>query len=135
MKCSDIRSQLDAWMDRELSLEKSREVTEHLDLCPACRKEAEALTALGLALDNLGPVAAPRGFSRQVRQAVRAMAEPPSLSAWWRHLTLVWRSAVCGAALAGLVFGAVMGTSVAATLDTDTTTPYQSMYDNGRIYP
>lgn len=133
MKCSDIRSRLDAWVDRELSLDEAREVKAHLDRCPACRKEAMALTALARALDNLQPIPAPQGFSRQVRLAVRALADPPSLAQWWHQLTLVWRGAVCGAALAGLLFGAVMGTSVAATLEPDTA-PYQSLIDSGSIY-
>jgi len=135
MKCKDICNRLDAWVDGELSLDEAREVTAHLDRCSACRKEAMALTALARALDNLQPVPAPQGFSRQVRLAVRALADPPSLVQWWHHLTLIWRGAVCGAALAGLVFGAVMGTSVAGTLDTDaSSTPYQSLIDSGSIY-
>ena len=136
MKCCDIRNRLDAWMDRELSLDEAREVAAHLDLCPDCKKEALALTSLARALDNLRPLTAPQGFSRQVRMAVRALADPPSLTQWWRHLTLAWRGVVCGAALAGLVFGGVMGTSVAATLDTyGSAVPYQSLIESGSIYP
>ena len=136
MKCNDILKRLDAWVDRELPLGEAREVESHLEQCPACTREARILANLSRALDDLPRIRAPHTFSRQVRQAVHALAEPPDLAQWWRHLTLAWRSAVCGAALAGLICGAVMGTSLsAATLDTDSSTPYQTLVDSGRLYP
>jgi anti-sigma factor RsiW len=136
MRCNDMIKRLDAWVDRELPPGEARALEAHLDQCPACRKKALALVHLARALDELRPLAAPRKLSGQIRQAFHALADPPNLSQWWRHLTLAWRSAVCGATLAGLVCGAVMGTHLTATLDPGSpSTPYQILYDSGRLYP
>ncbi len=136
MRCNNILKRLDAWVDRELPIEEARELEEHLNQCPACRKEAQSLAHLARALDELPPLAAPRKLSGQIRQALHAQVDPPNLAQWWRHLTLAWRSAVCGATLAGLVCGAVMGTHLAAALDPGSpSTPYQILYDSGRLYP
>ena len=136
MRCNDILKRLDAWVDRELPRREARALEEHLDQCLACRKKAQALVHLARALDELPPLAAPRKLSRQIRQALHVQVDPPNLAQWWRHLTLAWRSAVCGATLAGLVCGAVMGTHLAAVLDPGSpSTPYQILYDNGRLYP
>lgn len=136
MKCNDIVKQLDAWVDRELSLAEAREVEAHLEDCPACRREAGILKNLARALDGFQPVAAPAGFSWKVRQAARSLADPPDLAQWWRHLTLAWRGIVCGAALAGLVCGAVLGTSMATPLDNEAVpSPYLTVADSGRLYP
>ncbi|MCF8093533.1 MAG: zf-HC2 domain-containing protein [Desulfotignum sp.] len=136
MRCNDILKRLDAWVDRELPPGETRALEAHLAHCPACRKEALAQVHLARALDELPPLTAPRKLSRQIRQAIHALTDPPNLAQWWRHLTLAWRSAVCGATLAGLVCGAVMGTHLAATLDMGSLyTPYQILYDSGRLYP
>ncbi len=136
MKCNDILKRLDAWVDRELPSGEARALEEHLDQCLACRKEAQALVHLARTLDELRPLAAPRKLSGQIRQALYARADSPTLAQWWRHLTLAWRSAVCGATLAGLVCGAVMATHLTATLDPGPpSTPYQILYDSERLYP
>ena len=136
MKCNEIEKRLDAWVDRELSLAEAREVERHLKNCSACSREARILVRLARALDGFEPVQAPRNFSLKVRQAARALSDPPDLAQWWRNLTLAWRGAVCGAALAGLVCGGVMGTSMATTLDTDMpSSPYQIVADSGSLYP
>lgn len=135
MACKKIQRQLNAWMDQALSPEETRETDDHLALCPACRVMAGHWTSLGQALDRLPAMTAPAGFSQRVCQRL-FNPEVPDLAQWWRHLTLAWRSAVCGAVLAGLISGAVLGTSLAAPQDTDNlSTSYQSLYEIRRFYP
>ena len=136
MECHDIVKRLDAWADQALAPGESQKIARHLKQCPACEKKARALAALCRAMDSLPPVPAPAGFSRKVCQALYPGAEIPDLAQWWRHLTLTWRSAVCGAALAGLICGVVLGNHLAVPLDTaEPSNPYQSLYETQRIYP
>ncbi len=86
-------------------------------------------------LNALPAMAAPAGFSRRTLRAFRMGLEPQNLIQWWQHLNFIMRGAVCGAALAGLLFGAVMGTSLAAP-DTDSPiTSYHALYAGTGIFP
>jgi anti-sigma factor (TIGR02949 family) len=46
MDCNEARPLLNAALDRELSATEARRVEQHLDTCPDCRREAQALQAL-----------------------------------------------------------------------------------------
>jgi hypothetical protein len=87
-------------------------------------------------LDRLPPLAAPAAFSRRTMRAFRAGLERPGMAEWWRGLNLAMRSAVCGAALAGLLCGAVMATSLTASAPSGGIGPYQTLYATSEgFYP
>lgn len=136
MECNQVKKQLTAWADQELSAQDQAEIDRHLDACPDCRKEAAALERLNQALDSLGKASAPSGFSLRVcRAAIRQQIEVPDLAQWWQHLTFAWRGLVCGTALAGLVCGVMLATNLSTSLDDGAkTTPYLAMYDDGGFY-
>ena len=136
MECNQVKKQLTAWADRELSAQDQAGLDRHLEACPDCRKEAAALERLTRSLDRLGRVPAPSGFSLRVcRAVIQQQMEVPDFAQWWQHLTLAWRGLVCGTALAGLVCGVMLATQLGTPLDDGTkTTPYLAMYDDGGFY-
>lgn len=135
MDCVEIRRRLDAWLDGELPAPEAKRISDHVERCPACRLEAQEHRQLMDLLDHLPAMAAPTGFSRRTMRAFRAGMEKPGMAEWWRDLSLAMRSAVCGAALAGLLCGAVLGTRVIQFETAVVANPYQSVYASKGIYP
>ncbi len=135
MECTQVKKRLDAWADGEMSRPDRMAVDRHLAGCPDCRDEAASLKRLNLALDGLGPVPAPSGFSGRVCRAARQKIDYPDLAQWWRHLSPAWRTAVCSTAMAGLIFGLVLGTSLATGPDAGTSPAfYLATSDDGGYY-
>jgi anti-sigma factor RsiW len=135
MDCVEIRKRLDAWLDGELPAPEAQRIGDHIKRCPVCRLEAQGHRQLMDLLDHLPPLAAPAAFSRRTMRAFRAGLEKPGVAEWWRGLSLAMRSAVCGAALAGLLCGAVLGTRVTPLETAAAASPYQSLYASKGIYP
>lgn len=135
MACVEIRRRLGAWLDGELPAPEAKRISDHLERCPACRLEARGHRQLMDLLDHLPAMAAPAGFSRRTRRACRAGMVKPGMAEWWRGLSPAMRSAVCGAALAGLLCGAVLGARVIQFETAVAANPYQSVYASKGIYP
>ncbi len=135
MNCQDIDKRLDAWVDGELSASAVDRLTHHLENCPACRYRAQVLREMVDALDRLPAVPAPSALFRQTLKAYRRGIHRPGMAEWWQHLSLMMRSAVCGAALAGLLCGAVLGTSLVTLVPSAGTSPYQTLYASEGFYP
>lgn len=47
MNCPDILKLLHSYLDKELDLSMMLEVESHLEHCDSCRRELQALTAMG----------------------------------------------------------------------------------------
>lgn len=52
MTCDMIRPLLNAWIDRELTVDESKQVETHLNACDACRQEHESLVELDQLLSS-----------------------------------------------------------------------------------
>lgn len=135
MNCQQIRNRLDAWVDGELSAPAAEAVTRHLDGCPSCRRHALERQQMAGALDRLPPPKAPADLSRRTLRAFRAGIRRPGMAEWWRELSLVMRSTVCGAALAGLLCGVVLGSSLLSLTPDGSAGPYQTLYASEGFYP
>lgn len=128
MHCLHIRERLNAWVDDELASREASQIERHLAQCPGCRLEAEAIRQISASLDALPALDAPPALRRKTLRAFRANLEKAGMAQWWQGLNLAMRSAFCGAALAGLLCGAVLGISV-SVLETDSrANPYQTLY-------
>jgi anti-sigma factor RsiW len=134
MDCQEIRNRLDAWVDGELSAQAAERIAYHLNVCPTCRHSAEELRQMVAALDPLPPMTASATLSRRTLRSFRAGIERPGMVEWWRDLSLAMRSAVCGAALAGLLCGAVLGTSLFTLTPDGSASPYQTLYASEGFY-
>jgi anti-sigma factor RsiW len=72
MTCEEARSLLDAYIDRELDLTSDRLVTQHLDECEGCRREADSIRELKTALlRGEQGLRAPEALQRRIEQAIR----------------------------------------------------------------
>jgi anti-sigma factor RsiW len=102
MNCSKALEELVAYLDGELGERAAAQVKRHLELCPACRLEAEKLGATAGLLGNIADIEPSAGFTADtIRRALARPAEPsPS------RLRLVRRLApVAAAAVVLLVLG------------------------------
>lgn len=123
-----VRKRLNAWVDDELEAGEASIIGRHLEQCPGCRLEADAIRKVSVSLDALPALSAPPALSRKTLRAFRANLENAGMAQWWQGLSLAMRGALCGAALAGLLCGAVLGTSVSALGTDNLTNPYQTIY-------
>ena len=136
MDCAEVKRRLSAWVDDELPAGQAQRIERHLQDCPACRLEAREQRQLAAALNALPAIAAPSAFSRKTMRAFQAGVERPSLAQWWRQMSMAMRGAVCATALAGLLCGVVLGSSLTSTLGTDKPAmPYQTLYASNGILP
>ena len=135
MQCADIVKSLDAWKDGECSADDAAGISRHLKQCPTCRREAGALKHIDASLKALPEIAVPKGFSRKALRLFRENVSHQGMAEWWRGLSLAMRSAVCGAAVAGLLFGAALGASLSPTVSQNSANPYQTLYASKGIYP
>jgi anti-sigma factor RsiW len=91
MECNEVRPLIDAYVDRELSSSEARLVQAHLECCAVCRRESEAVLALGRALRQADYHRAPDRLRASILAALPPMAEPvPRLRrgmrfAWWKE--------------------------------------------------
>ena len=135
MDCVEIEKRLAAWADDELPAGLARRIDLHLSRCPVCRLEAQGQRQIVAALHALSPMAAPKGFARKALAAFRNALERPGLVEWWQQLNSAMRGAVCSAALAGLLCGGMLASSL-TTLSVDKPiNPYQTLYASQGIYP
>lgn len=99
MDCEKLRSQLDAYLDGELSEAEARALEDHAKACEGCARELEAARLVRDALADMdAEVAVPLEAQAAWRAAVRAEARRRSVRKWRRL------SCVAAAALV-LVFG------------------------------
>ena len=70
--CRRIRSLLDSYIDNQLSVETSQELTRHLERCDSCTDEmAERLRLKKAVRAAVGAIPVPAGLEEQVRRRVR----------------------------------------------------------------
>ena len=110
MSCADVRRELSAFHDEELSIGERIAIADHLDNCPGCAVEMDDLIAMREALqaDNHAALVACGPMLARVQSDVierLAAEESVSLSTWIRELLEDRRRAFAttGAALAACV--------------------------------
>jgi len=80
--------QLSSYMDGEIGSSKAAEIEEHLDLCPACRTQLEAMERLVSGLQRVQRPALPPDLAIAVRRRIAAAPEPQGLGRLLRRLQL-----------------------------------------------
>jgi len=96
-ECPGVTEQLSAYLDGELDEARRNAVAAHLQICAACRRELELLTALEGALGSLA-APAPPDLTARVLARLHRRRRP-----WWQNLALA----------ASLVLGIILGGTVA----------------------
>ncbi|MEJ2183836.1 MAG: DUF2275 domain-containing protein [Nitrospirota bacterium] len=76
MNCNDIRNRLSDYLDGEASAEERKAVEEHIEGCPACRRELSELARTLTHLRSLSEVEPPPFFTQRVMRRVTEEAEP-----------------------------------------------------------
>jgi len=80
VECERARALIDAYVDRELAVDVSAEMQQHIESCAACRARYEGRRALSAHLQEPGLYrAAPAGLRRRVVEAIAAESPPASL--------------------------------------------------------
>lgn len=128
MQCLHVRRRLNAWVDDEMPAGEASKIAGHLKQCLQCRREADGIRQISGILDALPVWGAPPALGRKTLRAFRENLEKAGMAEWWRGLSLAMRSAFYGAVLAGLLFGAILGTSMLMLGTDGQANPYQTLY-------
>jgi hypothetical protein len=113
--CNQVQARLTDYLDGRLSGHEMQELDAHLDGCPECSREWDAMCDLQTSLSALGPVPEPANLLLRIRVAVsqeRARSNRSILDTW----SLAWKNTVgpfllqagAGFASATLLLGTVI---------------------------
>ncbi len=113
MNCETVSNRLGAYLDGELGEQEAAEVGRHLEACPRCAAELEALRELDEALGELKGPMVPPDFARRVREKADAGSRPVPLfrTLPGRLRPMLSRAAAVLVAAAGLWMGLAAGHS------------------------
>ncbi len=117
LTCASVRRRLTAFHDRELPIEEFFAVEAHLESCPPCAKEADALDDLRALLRGTQASRADQVDLRGLRADILSLAKQEYDASWPARLDrfrddvhLVWigmaaaaASLVCGVLMAGML--------------------------------
>jgi anti-sigma factor RsiW len=132
MRCKEILSRLDAYLDGELPADQGHVVEDHLKTCEACRHQFERMHHVGDLLDVLDVPPLPQGFAARVMAEARGRALPlpekRSLMGvdwlplrWFRELTVPMRLAACTMVLLACLLGMFMSRDLSMSGSSRTT--------------
>ncbi len=99
MDCREVQERLSAWLDGELPDALGRSLAAHLEVCPQCRAEWQALQRLEDILADLLAPTPPDMTARVLARLQRRRAAP-----WWKSLALA-ASLILGVFLGNVLTG------------------------------
>jgi anti-sigma factor RsiW len=109
MNCDQVRQLLDAHQDGELEGTLQFEVQEHLNSCPDCRKESEAISSFSSLVRTAMPMyKAPAELKARIRASLREETAPPARWSFPFRRELFYAAAVL---VIGFVLAFVVRTS------------------------
>ena len=111
MRCRNVKSRLNRYLDGELSDQERRAIERHVGTCAACHEALERLRAAEMALSQLpASTDVPSGFAeRAVARAARRREQRPLVAPFWQSFTPAMRVAAAAMLMLGLGLGALMG--------------------------
>ncbi len=103
MNCAECRETLVAYLEGALSTEESQVCQAHLETCPACRAERDALARLQVRLTARGQAAADVSLIGPVMQRIRAIQSQTERKTIMSRLFVRWGFGLSAAAAAAVV--------------------------------
>ena len=91
MSCSGVQGRFTEYLDGRLNGKEMQRIAAHLDCCPACAGEWDALKDTHRSLAGLGTVAPPPDLLLRIRVAISQETARRRESSWDK-LALVWRN-------------------------------------------
>lgn len=76
MPCNEIRSQLDRYLDEDLTADERFGIEKHLDVCPDCRTVARSDSDLAKAIAELPDISCPDSVVRRIEEATVGRPAP-----------------------------------------------------------
>jgi len=109
MRCRNVKSNLNRYLDGELSAEEQGDMERHIAACGSCREALARLRAAVTALAQLpAPPEVPEGFAERVIARARREQQPVAVPSW-PSLSPAMRFAAAAMLTLGLGLGALMG--------------------------
>ena len=111
MRCRDVNSRLNRYLDGELSDQERRAIERHVGTCAACHEALERLHGADAAVLQLPePPDVPTGFAQRViARAARRREQRPLVAPFWQSFSPAMRVAAAAMVMLGLGIGVLMG--------------------------
>lgn len=116
MICDEIRAQLDAYVEGELSAPERAVITAHLATCDNCRVRVDASAQMTSLLCQIPREPAPGDLSARIRAAVEAERPVPRAQMAWVVLVAAG-SLVAGLVAAWLAFETALAVQAQGAID------------------
>ena len=115
MRCRNVKSRLNRYLDGELSDQERRAFERHVGVCAACHEALERLRAADAAVLQLAePPDVPTGFAeRVIARAARRRQQRPLVVPFWKSFSPAMRVAAAAMVMLGLGVGVLMGMDLA----------------------
>jgi len=125
MRCKNVKSRLNRYLDGELSDRKRHAVQRHVAACAACREALERLGAAEGVLRQLAePPDVPTGFAQRViARAARRREQRPFVAPFRKSFSPAMRVAAAAMVTLGLGVGVLMGLDLVRAPATPTDVP------------
>ncbi len=103
MECEKYRDLISLYIDGEINENDEKELLEHLENCPLCRKEFEELKAITDMLGKIEEAELPENFHTEVMTAIKAQSSPIKKNKpkriWARYASLA--ASICALFIVG----------------------------------
>lgn len=91
MSCSQIQDRFTEYLDGRLNGREMQRIAAHLERCPACNRQWDALKQTQLSLASLGSIAEPEDMLLRIRVALSQEKARRQVTPW-NKLQLTWRN-------------------------------------------
>ncbi len=122
MKCHQVQERLSAFQDNELNPQERARVSDHLESCPACRRQLAEMEKAWQALGDLKEILPDPGFYGQLVEKIKESSETRSaLSFRWlfQFFSSPWAASTI------LVTGILLGTFLGNIIVRSELLPFQ----------
>jgi anti-sigma factor RsiW len=116
LDCREVVARLGPFLDAELPSQDARLIEAHVEECPGCRGELQALQALSASLEAVVAPPVPVGISDEIMRRVRGQQRELhgnwGIFEFWKPWPVAMRLSAAGVTAAACVIGLMLASAI-----------------------